>query len=317
MTATLPAPTDPGDPAAPVTAEPARSRRDTGWRRRAPLLFVTPMAVLAFLFIFFPAVLTFIGSWFHIPLAGGNWSFVGTANYERIFTDPHSQKAIVNTVIYSVGTIIPSLVLGLLMALAANSVVRGRALVRTLLFLPMTANLVAMAVVFTYIFDIRGGAANQLLGLFGVAPVNWLGSTDYALTTVMVVGIWRTASFTMMIFFAGLATVPGTMLEAARMEGIGGLTTLWKIILPVIKPTLVFAVVMAVLQSVQAFDTVRVMTDGGPQYSSELILTHAWRMGFQYFDLGGASAMSFLMVVALVAVGLWQRRVLAGKKEDR
>ncbi|MFI8592439.1 carbohydrate ABC transporter permease [Dietzia maris] len=311
MTATLPA------PAAPEDTDTTRSRRDELWRRWAPVLFVTPMAALAFLFMFFPAILTFIGSWFHIPLAGGQWTFVGPANYERLFTDPHSQKAISNTVIYSVGTIIPSLVLGLLLAMIANSLTRGRALVRTLLFLPMTANLVAMAVVFTYIFDIRGGAANQLLALVGAGPVNWLGSTDYSLLTVMIVGIWRTASFTMMIFFAGLATVPGTMLEAARMEGIGGLTRLTRIILPVMTPSVVFAVVMAILQSVQAFDTVRVMTDGGPQYSSELILTHAWRLGFQYFDLGAASAMSFLMVVALAAIGLWQRRILAGKKDNR
>lgn len=294
-----------------------RSRRDAFWRRWAPVLFVSPMVVLAFLFIFFPALLTFIGSWFHIPLAGGDWTFVGLANYDRIFSDPHSQRAIVNTIVYSLGTIIPSLVLGLFLAMLANSIARGRALVRTLLFLPMTANLVAMAVVFTYIFDVRGGAANQLLALFGAPPVNWLGTTDWALTTVMLVGVWRTASFTMMIFFAGLATVPGTMLEAARMEGIGGFTQLTRIILPVMKPTVVFAVVMAVLQSIQAFDTVRVMTDGGPQYSSELILTHAWRLGFQYFDLGAASAMSFLMVAALVALGLWQRRILAGKKDDR
>lgn len=297
--------------------EQTRPRREELWRRWAPLLFVTPMAVLALLFMLFPAVLTFIGSWFHIPLAGGNWGFVGAANYERIFTDTHSLRAIGNTVVYSLGTIIPSLALGLLMAMVANSLTSGRALVRTLLFLPMTANLVAMAVVFTYIFDIRGGAANQLLALLSIAPVNWLGSTDYSLITVMLVGIWRTASFTMMIFFAGLATIPGTMLEAARMEGINGLTRLTRIILPVMKPSVVFAVVMAVLQSVQAFDTVRVMTDGGPQYSSELILTHAWRLGFQYFDLGAASAMSFLMVVALGAIGLWQRRILAGKKEDR
>lgn len=161
-----------------------RSRRDALWRRWAPALFVSPMIVLAFLFIFFPALLTFIGSWFHIPLAGGNWTFVGLANYERIFSDPHSQRAIVNTIVYSVGTIIPSLVLGLFLAMLANSITRGRALVRTLLFLPMTANLVAMAVVFTYIFDVRGGAANQLLSLFGASPVNWLGSTDWALTKI-------------------------------------------------------------------------------------------------------------------------------------
>ena len=161
MTATLPA------PAAPEDTDTTRSRRDELWRRWAPVLFVTPMAALAFLFMFFPAILTFIGSWFHIPLAGGQWTFVGSANYERLFTDPHSQKAISNTVIYSVGTIIPSLVLGLLLAMIANSLTRGRALVRTLLFLPMTANLVAMAVVFTYGFSVDPNEIGRQLGQIG------------------------------------------------------------------------------------------------------------------------------------------------------
>lgn len=298
--------------APPPDLKPAAGTGATRWRRWAPVVLVSPMAILACIFIFLPAVLTFIGSWFTIPLAGGSWSFVGLDNYREIFSNGPVQRSIVNTVIYSLATIVPSLVLGLMMALAADSLTRGKALVRTLLFLPMTANMVAMAVVFTYIFDFRGGVANTLLGMIGATPVNWLGSTDHSLLTVALVGIWRTSSFTMMIFFAGLATVPGTMHEAARMEGISGWTRLVKITLPVMKPSVVFAVVMAIIQSVQAFDTVRVMTDGGPQYSSELIQTMAWRMGFQYFDLGAASALSFLMIAALLAVGLWQRRVLAG-----
>lgn len=317
MTATLNSRTEEKKPPASSSTDTKQSDyRPSPWRRWAPVIMVSPMAILASLFIFIPAVLTFIGSWFTIPLAGGEWGFVGFANYQRIFSDARVIQAIINTVVYSVGTIVPSLAIGLLLALAADSLTRGRALVRTLLFLPMTANLVAMAVVFTFMFDFRSGVANSLLGMVGVAPINWLGSTDYSLLTVALVGIWRTASFTMMIFFAGLATVPDTMHEAARMEGINGWTRLVKITLPVMKPSVVFAVVMAVLQSVQAFDTVRVMTDGGPQHSSELILTMAWRMGFQYFDLGAASALSFLMVVALLAVGLWQRKVLSGK-DDR
>ena len=200
--------------------------------------------------------------------------------------------AITNTVIYSLITIVPSLAIGLMMALAADSLTRGKALARTLLFLPMTANLVAMAVIFTWIFDLRGGFANTLLGMVGLAPVNWLGSTDTSLLTVALVGVWRTASFTMMIFFAGLTTIPGTMNEAARMEGITGWTRLVKITLPAMRPSVIFAVVMAILQSVQAFDTVRVMTDGGPHYSSELIQTLTWRYGFEYFNLGAASALS-------------------------
>ena len=220
-----------------------------------------------------------------------------------------------NTVIYSVLTIIPSLAIGLLLALGAESVTRGKALLRTLLFLPMTANLVAMAVVFAYIFDYRIGILNAFLGAMGVAPVNWLGDTSTSLLTVAVVGIWRTSSFTMMIFFAGLATIPATMNEAARMDGIRGWTKLFRITIPAMKPSVVFATVMAVLQSVQAFDTVRVMTDGGPKYSSEVIQTMTWRMGFQYFDLGTASALSFIMIAVLIAVGLWQRRVLGGREK--
>ncbi|MGX6511648.1 carbohydrate ABC transporter permease [Rhodococcus sp. SJ-2] len=312
MTATLPSRAD--EKQSPSSAPDSQFRPST-WRRWAPVVMVSPMAILASLFIFLPAVLTFIGSWFSIPLAGGEWGFVGFANYQKIFGDSRVWQAITNTVLYSLGTIIPSLAIGLLLALLADSLTRGRALVRTLLFLPMTANLVAMAVVFTFMLDFRSGVANSLLGMIGIAPINWLGSTDYSLLTVALVGIWRTASFTMMIFFAGLSTIPDTMHEAARMEGINGWTRLMKITLPVMKPSVVFAVVMAVLQSVQAFDTVRVMTDGGPQHSSELILTMAWRMGFQYFDLGAASALSFLMVVALLAVGIWQRRMLSGKAD--
>lgn len=305
-------PTHADSESAQRTGDWRSTKKQLTWSKVAPVLLVSPMVILAFLFVLLPAILSFIGSWFRIPLSGGAWEFVGSRNYEYIFSNPQTQKAIVNTLIYSLGTILPSLVIGFILAMAVGSLVRGKYITRTLLFLPMTANLVAMAVVFTYIFDVRGGVANQLIGLIGIGPINWLGSTDFSLITVMLVGIWRTTSFSMLIFIAGLTTVPQIMLDAARVEGIGLLTKVRKIILPAMMGSVVFAVVMAILQSVQAFDTVRVMTDGGPQYSSELILTSAWRIGFTYFDLGAASAMSFLMVVALALIGLWQRRVLVG-----
>ena len=294
------------------TEEPPGAGTPPRRGRHAPLLMVLPAVVLAATFVLLPALLSLIGSFFRIPLTGGAWAFVGLENYVGIFTNSTARRAILNTIVYSVLTILPSLALGLAMALAANALTRGKALVRTLLFLPMTANLVAMAVTFKWIFDFRGGFANQVVGLFGIAPVNWLGSTETSLYTVALVGIWRTASFTMMIFFAGLATIPGTMNEAARMEGIRGWTKLTRITLPAMRPSVIFAAVMAILQSVQAFDTVRVMTDGGPQYSSELIQTLTWRYGFEYFDLGASSALSFLLLVALLLVGLWQRRALSG-----
>ncbi|BDZ51887.1 sugar ABC transporter permease [Frondihabitans sucicola] len=315
MTATETELSAPPRAAAPSLGEPpvrTVRRRNRGRSPLVPILFLLPAGLCITVFVVAPAVLSLIGSFFSIPLAGGSWGFVGFANFSRVLTDPTVQQAIGNTVFYSVITIIPSLVIGLGLALLAESVTRGRALIRTALFLPLTANLVAMAVVFDYIFAFQGGVVNQLLGIVGVGSVNWLGDTSTSLVTVALVGVWRAASFAMMIFFAGFATVPGTINEAARAEGIRGFAKLTRLTLPIMKPTVVFASVVTILGSVQVFDTINVMTEGGPQGSSETILTETWKLGFSYYDLGSASALSFLLLVVLVGIGLLQRRVLAG-----
>lgn len=293
-----------------AVAAPAVKPRNRAWV--VPALFLVPAGLGITVFVVLPAVLSLIASFFSVPLAGGAWQWVGIGNFQRVLSDPAVLQAIGNTLIYSVITIVPSLVIGLTLALLADSVSRGKPFVRTALFLPMTANLVAMAVVFRWLFAFQGGFVNQALSLVGIGAVNWLGDTDTSLVTVALVGVWRSASFSMMIFFAGLATIPGTLNEAAKSEGIRGFVKLWKITLPTMKPTVVFAVVLAILASVQAFDTINVMTQGGPQGSSETILTMSWKLGFGYFDLGAASALSFLLLVVLIGVGILQRRVLSG-----
>jgi multiple sugar transport system permease protein len=277
-----------------------------------PILLIAPAAIGILLFSVIPAILSLVASFFRIPLAGGSWQFVGLANFQRVLTDPAILQAIGNTVVYSLLTIVPSLVIGLGLALLANRAGRARPLVRTLLFLPMTANLVAMAVVFRWMFAFQGGFVNEVLGMVGIGAVNWLGDPHTSLLTVALVGVWRTASLTMMIFFAGLATVPTSIDEAARAEGVRGLVKLVRVTLPVMKPTVVFATVISILTSVQVFDTINVMTQGGPLGSSETILTMVWKLGFGYYDLGAASALSFLLLLALIGVGILQRRTLAG-----
>ena len=297
----------------PVTTGKGNARRPRPRRGSAvPVLFLLPAGIAMTLFVIVPALLSLVASFFSVPLANGGWQFVGLANFQRIVTDPIVQKTILNTLLYSAMTIVPSLVIGLVLALLAESVSRGRPFVRTALFLPMTANLVAMAVVFRWMFAYQGGFVNQVLGLVGVAPTNWLGDADTSLLTVALVGVWRSASFSMMIFIAGFATIPGAINEAARAEGIRALPKLFRITLPMMQPTVVFATVLAILGSVQVFDTINVMTQGGPLYSSETVLTETYKLGFSYYDLGSASALSFLLLVVLIAVGVAQRRVLAG-----
>lgn len=295
---------------ASVTPSPPSRARPLD--RLASAIMLLPAGIAIAVFVLVPAVLSLVGSLFRIPLAGGAWSFVGLDNFVRVLTDPAVLQAIRNTLVYSALTIIPSLLLGLALALLTNAAGRVRPLVRTLLFLPMTANLVAISVVFSWIFSFPGGFVNQLIGVFGAEPVNWLGDTATALPVVALVGVWRTASLTMLIFFAGLATIPTSIDEAAQAEGIRGLRKLVLVTLPMIRPNAVFACVLAILGSVQVFDTINVMTRGGPLGSTETVLTMVWRIGFGYFDLGAASALALMLLVLLIGVGLLQRRTLSG-----
>lgn len=276
--------------------------------RTVGLLLASPAIALLLTLTVLPAMLSFIGSFYRIPLSGHDWKFLGFGNYRYIVRDHAVRQAARNTLIYCLMTIIPSMAIGLGLALLTESLGRSRRLVRTLLFLPLTANLVAMAVTFRWIFATDGGFANQLLAMVGMGRVNFLGDSRTALATVAALGIWRQASFCMILFSAGLTTIPGSVHEAARSDGVRGLTKLRLVVLPLLRPTVVFATVISTLSAVQVFDTVNVMTGGGPLGASETVLTVAWRTGFQFFELGRSAALSFLLLTALLVVGIARAR---------
>jgi multiple sugar transport system permease protein len=277
---------------------------------RAAIAMIAPAVTVLLLFTYLPALLSFVASLFDVPLSGQGWSFVGLDNYEDVLGDPDVRQAVRNTVLYAVLTIVPSLAVGLGLALLVTRLGRTSTLVSTILFLPLTANLVAMAVVFRWIFALRGGFANELLSFVGVEPVNFLADERAALPTVAAVGVWRAASFSMVLFMAGLTSIPTAVHEAAAVDGLRGIRKLRLVILPMLRPTIVLATVLTTLQAVQVFDSVLVMTDGGPQGATETILTITWRIGFGYFELGRSSALSFLLLVFLLALGYGRRRAL-------
>ena len=276
--------------------------------RLIPYLLLLPALVGMLLFIYGPALLSFIGSFFVIPLSKGPWKFAGLDNYRSVLSDPLIQQAAWNTLVYAVATIIPSMVLGLLLALLMERLGRGSWLAKTALILPMTANMVAMAVVFKWIFALQGGLANQTLAVVGLAPVNWLGEAETSLPSVILVGLWRATSLCTLLFMAGLTTIPGSIHEATAVEGIRGFAKLRTVILPMLKPTVVFVAVLSITGAAQVFEIVHVMTDGGPLGSSETAMTATQRVGFEYFRVGEASAMSFTLIAILLAVGIIGRR---------
>ncbi|RMB71840.1 sugar ABC transporter permease [Rhodococcus sp. SBT000017] len=289
------------------TSIPRRSSSRTGW------FLVAPAMSLTALFIVIPGALALVGSLFAIDITSGvEWTWVGLDNYTALFADSAVRQSLLNTVLYCAMTIVPSLVIGFWLAVLAHSLTRGRRLVQTLLFLPFTANLVAMAVVFRWIFSLNGGFANEMLALIGVAPLNFLGESTYALPTVAAVGVWRGAALAMILFLSGLTSIPTSVDEACAADGITGLTRLRRVVLPLLKPITIFVTVMIVLQSVQVFDTINVMTGGGPLGATETALTMTWRLGFAYYDLGQAAALSTILLLVLIAIGVLRRRSLSG-----
>lgn len=289
-------------------AGPALRRFRTRSGMATPYLLLLPAMLALVLFFYGPALLSFVGSFFNIPLARGSWKFAGINNYLAIVSDPLVIQAAANTLVYSVATIVPSMVFGLLLALLVERMGRRGWLVKTALILPMAANLVAMSVVFKYMFAFQGGLINQLLGIVGVVPVNWLDETGTSLFSVILVGIWRATSLCVLLFMAGLTTIPGTIHEATAVEGIRGFAKLRTVTLPMLKPTLLFVTVLSITGAVQVFEIVDVMTQGGPLGSSETALTITQKVGFEYFQVGKASAMSFILIAVLLLIGLLGRR---------
>jgi multiple sugar transport system permease protein len=292
------------DAAPPPASRPhPRARRN----RLAPILLIGPAMVGLAVLTYLPIALSLGAGFFSIPITGKGVKWVGFDNFVSVLSDDRMHQAAVNTLAYCALTIVPSVVIGLAAALAIEALGRGKALVSTLLFIPLTANLVAMAVVFRWIFAAPSGFANQVLAMVGVGPVDFLNDSHTALLSVALVGAWRSTSFAMVLFLAGLTTVPRGVHEASAMDGLRGVKKIVLVTVPMLRTTLVLVLVLTAIQSIQVFDTVNVMTDGGPNGSTETLFTLIWRTGFSYLQLGNASALTLVVLLVLVVIGLLRR----------
>ncbi|WP_462187197.1 MULTISPECIES: carbohydrate ABC transporter permease [unclassified Frankia] len=283
-----------------MTREVGGSR--AGWRVGVLLL---PAFVGLGVFVVGPALMSAFIAGTDKTLTGPRFDWVGTANLRTALSDADLAGAVRNTLLYCALTVVPAVAIGLALALAAERVTHGRALVRCALFLPVSANIVAMAVVFAYMFDSSpDGLANTIVGLFGVAPVDWLGDTSTALPVVALVGGWRLTSFVFVVYLAGLTAVPRSVYEAADVDGIHGFARLRHITLPLLAPTTIFLGVFVTILTLQTFETVAVLTKGGPLDSSTTIIYYIYEVGFTgSFRIGYASMIALMLFVVIVALG--------------
>lgn len=276
---------------------------------RTAWLFLAPALGLLAAFTFLPVLLALVASLFDVPVRGA-WTFVGLDNYTEALADPDIRRSGWNTIVFSVLAIPTSVLLGLALALLVESFAHGRATLRTLLFLPVTANLVAMAIVFEWLFSVRGGVVNELLAIVGVGPIDFLRDGTTALPTLAVVGMWRFTAFNFVIYLAGLSAIPRSIHESATLDGVRGVAKVRTVIWPLLRPSTVFATVITFIQSIQVFELVAVMTEGGPLGATETWLYTIWQQGFRFFRLGYAAAISAILLTVVAIAGWYRRRSL-------
>ena len=282
-------------------------------RRRQAIygwILLSPAMILLTTFAFYPSLATLWTSLFSRRTRRRPSEYVGGENYADLFADPTFWKVVTNNLIYAGATIPISIAIALAMALWANSKIPARGFVRTAYFTPTVLPMIAAANLWLFFYTPGLGVLDQIGSLFGLPSINWLGHPGTALWAVIIVTIWKEAGFFMIFYLAALQTIPEDLKEAADIEGASRWTYTRRIVLPLLMPTTLFILVNALINSVKLIDHLFILTKGGPNDASKLILYYIWEMAFAFFDAPHAAAMTILVLVALGVVAGIQFTIL-------
>ncbi|ORW21746.1 carbohydrate ABC transporter permease [Mycobacterium palustre] len=295
-------------------ATPAGVKRPKGQisrrRARAGRLFVAPNLAAVAVFMLFP-----LG--FSLYMSFQQWDvfrppkFVGLRNFQQLFTsDPLFLIAIRNTVVFTVGTVVPTIVVSLVVAGVLNRKVKGIGVFRTIVFLPLAISSVVMAVVWQFVFNTDNGLLNIMLGWVGIGPVPWLVDPKWAMVSLCMVSVWRSVPFATVILLAAMQGVPETVYEAARIDGAGEIRQFVFITVPLIRGAMSFVVVISIIHAFQAFDLIYVLNgaNGGPESATYVLGIMLFQHAFSFLEFGYASALAWVMFAILLVLTVLQLR---------
>jgi multiple sugar transport system permease protein len=298
----------------PIVAEkavfPAHHRRRISREAVAAWSFLTPNLVGFLVFVVGPVVASFILSFTRYDLLTPP-KFIGLRNYATLLLhDPLMWQSLGNTLYYSALTIPTGIVISLALALALNQGLRGTIIYRTLYFLPVVTSAVAIAFIWKWLYNPDYGLLNWVLSLFNSTGPDWLNDPNWAMPSIGVAAAWKGMGYNMVIFLAGLQAIPAHLYEAAKIDGASTWKRFVHITLPLLSPSLFFVAVISVIGSFQVFDQVYVMTGGGPNNATLVYNYYLWQNTFQYFKMGYASAMAYVLFALIFVVTLIQFRLL-------
>lgn len=273
-------------------------------------LLLTPAAILLIAFTHYPTLLTLINSFYSKGSVIRPSRFVGPANYESMLADPVFWKVLANNLWFAVGTIPTSIALAIVMALLVNRALPGRALLRMAYFTPTVLPMIAVANIWLFFYSPDIGLIDQVLNGLGFDGHNWLGDPDTVLGAIIVMTVWKEAGFFMIFYLAGLQTISPELAEAARLEGASRWYYFRRVLFPLLLPTTLFVFINATLNSFKLVDHLFVLTKGGPNNASNLLLYYIYENAFSYFDTNYAAALTVVMLAALALTALVQFFVL-------
>lgn len=264
-------------------------------------VFLLPALLGTFIFIIIPVFCSF-------GLSFSDWDllspikFVGLENYKLIFTDDLFHKILWNTVIFALSTSILGVIIPLILASILNNKIRGSEFFKTAYFLPFITPMVVIGIVWQWIFDPNIGPLNNLLNL----NINWLYDQNFAMPALIIVSVWKLIGYNMIIFLSSLSAISNSLFEAAKIDGANPIQTFLHVTIPLLSPTIFFVIIITTITSFQVFDLIYLMTQGGPLDSTNVLVYAIYKNAFEYFNIGKASAIAYVLFVIILVLTLIQ-----------
>jgi len=282
--------------------QPVSKRRSTFGDDPIGYALITPFYLFLAVFVLFPILVNGYLSFTDYNFK--SMSFIGFSNYNRLFHDSFFLISIRNTFVYAFFTLIFTLALGLIFAQLLNRKLRGLNGFRTSLFMPHVTSMVAVSMVWLWMYEPSHGTLNQLLDDLGLAKIDWLFDVKYALMSVIAMSVWKYLGYNMVIFLAGLQGIPRDLYEAASVDGAGALRQFRSITIPMLKPVTFFLVITGLINNFNAFEQIQILTNGGPMNSTTTIVHQIYNRAFNEFQLGYAASMAIVLLVIIAFITL-------------
>jgi multiple sugar transport system permease protein len=272
------------------------------------ILFLTPSLIGLLFFVVIPIIASLGLTLFQWNLLNDP-IFIGLQNFKELFSDHKFWAAFRHTLYFIVGYIPLVMICSIAVALVLNQKLIGRKLLRTAFYIPVVSAWVAVALLWTWIFNPKYGLINFLLGFIGVTGPAWLYDPQWAMIAIIITSVWKDTGFFMLMFLSGLQNIPSSYYEAAEIDGANGAQKFWYITFPLLTPTTFFAITMALINSFQVFDQISIMTDGGPAGATTVVVQQIVSNAFEYSRMGYASTISWVLFIFVFIATLLQMRV--------